>query len=148
MDPIKLDIGCGDKCPDGFVGIDARELPGVEYVHDLEDFPWPVDDESCKELRASHIVEHISPQKQLAFMDECWRVLVPGGTLYVSTPMGGSDRWHQDPTHCASWNRQTPGYFDVSDTYRGVYEPKPWKVVELSVDDVGDLHVLFAKVAA
>jgi predicted SAM-dependent methyltransferase len=142
---MKLDIGCGDKCAKGFTGIDIR--PGADIEHDLEVFPWPIDDGECSEARASHIVEHIRPQKQLAFMDECWRVLKTGGTLSVSTPMGGSERWHQDPTHCASWNDQTPGYFDVESVYRSVYSPKPWKIKSLSTDVIGDLHVVFVKVS-
>lgn len=34
-----------------------------------------------------------------AFMDECWRVLKPGGTMNIVVPSGTSTRAFQDPTH-------------------------------------------------
>jgi SAM-dependent methyltransferase len=59
---IKLDIGCGaNKQPGGFIGIDARQLDGVDIVHNLEHFPWPFPDQSVGFAIASHILEHINP---------------------------------------------------------------------------------------
>lgn len=59
---IKLDVGCGsNKQPGGFVGMDARPLDGVDIVHNLEKFPWPLPDESVSFATAAHILEHINP---------------------------------------------------------------------------------------
>ncbi|UCH07499.1 MAG: hypothetical protein JSV55_00415, partial [Deltaproteobacteria bacterium] len=37
-----LDIGCGPAKADGFIGLDIRDLPGVDLVHDLNEIPWPI----------------------------------------------------------------------------------------------------------
>ncbi len=59
---IRLDIACGDskQSPD-WVGIDILPLPGVDIVHNLEQFPWPLPDKCISISVASHILEHINP---------------------------------------------------------------------------------------
>lgn len=58
---IRLDIGCGGNKQPGFVGMDVRDLPGVDIVHDVTMFPWPLPDESVLTAIASHLLEHIPP---------------------------------------------------------------------------------------
>lgn len=59
---IKLDVGCGEnKAGADFVGMDVRPLEGVDIVHNIEKFPWPLPDESCSLVVASHVLEHINP---------------------------------------------------------------------------------------
>jgi hypothetical protein len=56
---ISLDIGCGGAKQQGFTGIDNRALPGVDIVHDLTIFPWPLPSESVSFAICSHLIEHI-----------------------------------------------------------------------------------------
>ncbi len=58
---ISLDLGCGANKHPGFVGLDVRDLPGVDIVHDLNVYPWPLPDESVNRITCSHVVEHIPP---------------------------------------------------------------------------------------
>lgn len=58
---IKIDLGCGAQKQPGFVGIDNRPLPGVDIVHDLELFPWPLPDECASVVMSSHLLEHLDP---------------------------------------------------------------------------------------
>ena len=58
---IKLDIGCGASKNPGFVGIDYTAYPGVDIVHDVESFPWPLPDECAAIAVSSHLVEHLNP---------------------------------------------------------------------------------------
>jgi hypothetical protein len=59
---IILELGCGEQKTDpNWVGIDVRDLPGVDIVHNLESYPWPIPDESCTLVHAAHILEHINP---------------------------------------------------------------------------------------
>ena len=58
---VKLDIGCGANKQDGFIGMDIRKLPGVDIVHNIEQFPWPLPDKSVSMAVASHVLEHINP---------------------------------------------------------------------------------------
>ncbi len=58
---IMLDIGCGGNKQDGFVGMDVRDLSGVDIVWDVLKFPWPLDNSSVTQAMSSHLVEHIPP---------------------------------------------------------------------------------------
>ncbi len=150
---FNLDVGCGENCQPGFVGMDVRKVKGVEIVHDAEKFPWPVESGSCSVVIMSHFVEHIKPWLTIKLMDECWRVLKPDGLLMVSTPYAGSFRYHQDPTHCNPWNEATVEYFLQNTPLYSVYKPKPWRPemapngqpqVFWAVD--GDLEIALRKV--
>lgn len=144
--PINLDVGCGENKQVGFVGIDKRPLANVDILHDIEGFPWPLDDESCGVIVMSHVIEHIKPWLQIDFMNEAWRVLIPGGHLMIWTPYGGSPRYLQDPTHCAPWTEVTCDYFNFQAALWHVYKPKPWRLIKLDWRPHADLEVRYVKV--
>ena len=125
---IRLDIGCGENKQEGFVGMDKRALEGVDIVHDLEVFPYPLPDESCLCIVGSHIVEHIKPWLMIEFMDELWRIMKPLGQLALATPFGGSPGFWQDPTHCNGCNQATWQYFDSDYPLYEIYKPRPWRI--------------------
>lgn len=59
---IVLELGCGEsKADPTWVGIDARDLPGVDIVHNLEKYPWPLPDDCCHLVHSAHLLEHINP---------------------------------------------------------------------------------------
>lgn len=123
-----LDIGCGRNKAKGAVGMDTRKLPGVDVVHDLEETPWPMANDSFGIVRASHILEHIKPWRFLDVMAEAWRVLAPNGAMLIEAPYGVSEFYQQDPTHCRPITERLLEYFDPKfDLYR-VYEPPPWTI--------------------
>ena len=41
-----LDLGCGPIKLNGAIGLDNVALPNVDIVHDLLNFPYPIDNES------------------------------------------------------------------------------------------------------
>ena len=128
---IMLDVGCGFNCQPGFVGMDKREIKGVQIQHDVEDLPWPLEDESCAVILMSHLIEHIKPWFQLDVIDEAWRVLEPGGLLMLVVPHWRSYGYLQDPTHCTPWVEATIEYFTPGTHLYEVYKPKPWKQIKL-----------------
>jgi len=123
-----LDIGCGDRKQENFTGMDKRDLPNVDIVHDLELFPWPIEDNSCFTVVGSHIFEHIKPWLTIDFMNEIHRVLKPNGQLALSMPYGWSKGFIQDPTHCNPTNEVTWQYFDPNYPLYEIYRPNPWKI--------------------
>lgn len=147
---IKVDLGCGErKCGPDFLGMDVREVPGVDVVHNLEVTPWPFPTESVTLLSASHVVEHINPHDFgfIKFMDEAWRVLKYGGQFRISTPYAGSTGYWSDPTHVNPCTHHTFHYFDplqVTGLY-SEYKPKPWKIEQLYFQIDGNLEVLLSK---
>jgi predicted SAM-dependent methyltransferase len=96
---LKLDLGCGPGKAEGFTGVDAIMFPGVDQVVDLRKAPWPWPDESVKEARASHFLEHLTAAERVLFFNELYRVLVDGGTCQIITPHWASCRAYGDPTH-------------------------------------------------
>lgn len=99
---MKLDIGCGKTWPEGWEGIDIVDF-GQKYVHNLEKVPWPIEDESCEELRAMQTLEHIHQDKVLDVMNECWRILKHDTKFHIAVPKFPSDNAVQDPTHYSFW---------------------------------------------
>jgi len=69
----------------GFTHADIRKIEGVELVCDVSTHV-PVEDESVEEIRASHIIEHIHPDKVDAAIGEWRRILIPSGLLRVYCP--------------------------------------------------------------
>ena len=145
---LQLDLGCGSNKQPGFLGMDVRDVEGVDILHDIEDFPWPLESGSCLTIVASHIVEHIKPWYSVDFMDECWRCLELGGKLLIATPYPGSRGFWQDPTHCNGWNEATFQYFDPNYPLYYLYNPKPWKIEKgFPVYQVqGNLEVVLVKI--
>lgn len=145
---IRLDIGCGANKTPHFVGMDKRKLPGVDIVHDLERFPYPLADGCCLTIVGSHIVEHIKPWLMLDFMNELWRIARPGCQLALSMPYGVGHGFVQDPTHCNPCNETTFQYFCPEYPLYGIYQPRPWKMTRgFPVWQAhGNLEVLMEKI--
>jgi ubiquinone/menaquinone biosynthesis C-methylase UbiE len=55
-----------------------------DVVHDLNEFPYPWDDNSVDEIEMIHVLEHLEDWWS-AFL-ECVRILKPGGTLEIRVP--------------------------------------------------------------
>lgn len=146
---IRLDIGCGaGKHGETWVGIDFQALPGVDIVHDLTVFPWPLESDSVLTAVASHVVEHIPPANLgfVKFMDEVWRVMKMGGEFAIVTPHGYSPGYLQDPTHCNPCNENTWLYFAKDHPYRSFYNCKPWAIKYLAFDYTANIDLVLVKV--
>ncbi|MBP6860214.1 MAG: hypothetical protein KBC38_01465 [Candidatus Pacebacteria bacterium] len=107
---MKLDIACGQNKRPGFVGIDIAPGEGVDIVHDLEVYPWPIKDHSVSEMHVSHYVEHV--KDLMNFMNECHRIGENGAKLTIIGPYYTSIRAWQDPTHVRALSEATWMYFN------------------------------------
>lgn len=145
-----LDIGCGEGKEPNCVGLDIRDLPGVDIVHDMESIPYPLPDECCISILARHVVEHINPAKGLFLrvMNEWWRLLKPYGRLMLTTPYPGSPGYWADPTHTGNaWSEMTAAYFcpeHPSGMWNG-YKPSPWIIVANAWHVNGNMEIVLAK---
>jgi len=120
---VKLDLGCGSSCAEGFVGVDVRPLPNVAIVADLTQ-RWPFEDSSIEAIRASHFFEHLA--EPLRTMDEAYRILVPGGMLEIDVPSTNGMGAFQDPTHRSFWNINSFLYYDRACPLGSMYGCNKW----------------------
>ena len=142
---INLDVACGGNKQPNFLGMDIRKLPCVDIVYDVENFPWPIPDSICNKILVSHFWEHIKPWLSIEFMNECWRVMKPGGQLLISTPYAGSVGYYQDPTHCNPASEVTFTYFDPRRALYNIYTPKPWRLDRNAYQMNCNLEVILEK---
>ncbi|MBF6327021.1 methyltransferase domain-containing protein [Nocardia transvalensis] len=103
--PRILDVGCGGmkQYPDN-IGLDMRPAPGVDVVADLRN-GIPFADNSFDRVFAVHVLEHLADF--LPLVDECHRVLRPGGVLHVLSPWWRYVNAVADPTHLRLLDVQT-----------------------------------------
>lgn len=148
---VKIDLACGsNKQGKDWIGVDVRPLPGVDIVHDLETFPYPLPDECATTILCSHYIEHINPAKFgfINFMNEVHRIMKPNGRFLISMPYSLSHGFVQDPTHVNPCNETTWGYFSPthpSGLY-GIYTPKPWFIIANAFHTNGNMEVVLEKI--
>jgi hypothetical protein len=126
-----LDIGCGNNKQKGFLGVDKKELVGVDLVVDIETTPWPFPRSIVNKMLCSHSLSYIKPWLFIDVMDEMWEMIHPDGQLLVIVPYAGSFGFYQDPLRTKGYNEATFSYFDPdhkSGLYQ-IYQPKPWHIV-------------------
>jgi predicted SAM-dependent methyltransferase len=83
-DPIKLELGAGAN----------RGIPGWTYADLNEDCdltldlrqPLPLPDNCVSMIYSSHLLEHFKYSDLLKFLEECRRVLEPGGIFSAAVP--------------------------------------------------------------
>jgi SAM-dependent methyltransferase len=92
-----LDVGCGSAKTAGAVGIDISPNTDADVVHDLDQFPYPLEDESFDHVLMQDVLEHLS--EPIRVLEELHRVLRPGGRLQLRTPHFSSVLAYGDPTH-------------------------------------------------
>ncbi len=108
---MKLDIACGQNKQKGFKGVDIAPGEGVDFVLDLEQYPWtPFKDNSCDEIVISHYLEHV--KDFMKFMDEVYRICQDGAIVRIISPYYTSIRAWQDPTHVRAISEATFLYTD------------------------------------
>jgi SAM-dependent methyltransferase len=139
-----LNLGCGLKPWGGAVNVDILSLPGVQIVHDLAVTPWPIEGE-FDEIFAYDVIEHLAPIRSrvyIEFVEECHRLLKPGGVLTIRT-CGMGDDFTRDPSHFKCFHKDSFRYFVPgnfwSDNY-GFYSPVRFE--EISVEEINNGWIL------
>lgn len=101
-----VDIGSRKSEWAGFKTVD--KMPPANIIADLNE-PWPMAENSVGVLRASHIIEHL--KNPIFTMNEAYRVLAPGGWMFIDVPSTDGRGAFQDPTHVSFWNENALWYY-------------------------------------
>ncbi|MGZ4249851.1 MAG: class I SAM-dependent methyltransferase [Solirubrobacteraceae bacterium] len=136
--PRRLSLGCGRDIRPGWVNLDIAALPGVDVVHDLDKFPWPLEDGAFDEIECIDILEHVRDLPRA--MGEIHRLLAPGGRILITGPHFTSYTVATDPTHQRAFAINTFEFFtERSFLGRGYY-------FDFSFDRVHTRVIRFQKV--
>lgn len=127
----KINLGAGREPAEGWVNTDRIDLPGIQIVFDVNEYPWPFDDACASELKAIDLMEHLPPHNNIKFIEEIWRVLKPGGTAFITVPHHQSPNAMIDPTHYRGFDEKSLDYFDPTTEFGtnfGFYSEKKFNV--------------------
>jgi SAM-dependent methyltransferase len=92
-----LDIGCGSAKVAGATGLDISPDTDADIVHDLDTFPYPIEDSSFDQLLLQDVIEHL--REPIRVFEELHRIARPGARIQLRTPHFSSVLAYGDPTH-------------------------------------------------
>lgn len=128
------------------VHLDIRPLDGIDVVHDLEIFPWPFEPLSFEFIVAFDIIEHLADV--IKTVNECHRILIPTGRLWIHTCYWNNKQAFTDPTHRHFFTEDSFDFFCpetfFGQTY-GFYSPCKFKKIGWKMD-VTELIVELEKI--
>jgi len=128
-----LNLGAGNRIMPDAVNHDLRKhRPEIDVAHDLNVLPWPWKDESFDLIVARTVLEHLRITL-IESVNECWRILRPGGELYLKLPYWDHDNSYLDPTHYWRFSMHTCDIFDPESKYGQKYDfytDRKWRIVE------------------
>lgn len=107
-----LELGCGVHPTPGAVHHDRiKHSPHVDLAFDLDNLPWPLPNEAFEKVIALDVMEHLRLEVR-EWLDECWRILKPGGLLVLRLPAFDNPVSWRDPTHRRVFHPETFDYWD------------------------------------
>ena len=98
---MKLNLGCGKDYIDDWVNVDFYDDSKCDVTHDLEEFPWPWEDNSVSEIRIIHTLEHLGADWKVyvKILQEMYRVCEDDATIVVNVPSPWHWNFTADPSH-------------------------------------------------
>jgi len=98
------------------VTLDMNEAVEPDVVFDLDQLPLPFRDQAFDEIHAYEVLEHTGKQGDWKFFfaqfDEFWRILKPGGMMYITVPYWDSIWAWGDPGHTRVLNEGTFSFLE------------------------------------
>jgi predicted SAM-dependent methyltransferase len=131
-----LNLGAGRRIVAGAINTDlVQHSPDISIIHDLNIVPWPWRDGEFDEVQAISVLEHLK-LTLIESLDECWRILKPGGRLVVKYPLAGGPTAYADPTHRWQWGEGVTDYVDPRTLPGQVYDyytPHKWEILSRGI---------------
>jgi len=126
----KLDIGAGRAPAEGFTAVDKHDFPETDVVHDLDDYPWPFEDDSVEEVIAHNVLEHL--ESPFRAVREIIRICKDGAEVSVRFPVPEHENTVLDDDHKAVL---IPRFFDLFDEIEVVENEKHYPSPRLGIFD-------------
>ena len=124
---MKINLGCGKDIKEGWINVDAIPLEGIDIVHNLNEFPYPFDDNSADYILMKHTLEHLDDV--VGVMEECHRILKPGGKIEIIVPYYKHEGAFEDPTHKHFFTEHSMDYFIAGSNREDWYTDKKFELI-------------------
>ena len=124
-----LDVGCGIRKYPGAIGVDRIPGTRADVLCELDHSPYPFADNSFDELRAVHVIEHLSDV--IRSMEEFHRLVRPGGRVFIVTPHYTDFSSFCDPTHRWHLNSFSFRYFGEDHAGFGYYSAARFREISI-----------------
>ena len=132
-----LNVGCGNDIVPGAVNHDkSQHRPEVDVVWNLNDLPWPWEDEEFDMVCAWSVLEHLNIDL-VESGNEVWRITKPGGIWKIRLPYWKHVNSFRDPTHRWQLDITSFDLFDPRTPYGKevrFYTPYKWKIMSKGVN--------------
>ncbi len=97
MKKVKLNLGCGKSILKDFINVDKYYYKGVNFIMDLNIFPYLFKDNYIDYIYMNHVLEHLENSYKVLL--ECYRILKNNGILEIIVPhresLNSSDITHR-----------------------------------------------------
>jgi len=81
----KMQIGTGPSLMEGWLNTDIYPKSS-EVIYLDASKPFPFQNSTFSNIYSEHLIEHLTYKEGLFMLNECYRVLKPGGSIRIATP--------------------------------------------------------------
>ena len=146
----KLNLGCGSDYREGWDNWDVIDTVRAEAYLDFSKDSFPAEDEKYGEIYSNGVLEQILENRGLMHcMNECHRVLKPGGVFNIVVPDSRYPITFIDPHCCRHFISETFRYFCAGTKayrrYGSMYGYLPWSSYTTHTNQRGLLSVTLIK---
>ena len=125
-----LNLGCGNRPIKGAINQDKiKHSQWVDVAFDLNNYPWLWNDNTFDMVYAMDVLEHLVDFVRA--LEECHRILKPGGILELQVPNALHPISFRDPSHLHFFTADSMDYFipgtELERDY-GFYSKMRWKL--------------------
>lgn len=149
-----INVGCGKlqekSTPEiEWINVDQFEEVKPDLVHDMTK-RFPFEDNTIDQIRAIACLGQVESNADfLAMMNEFWRLLKPGGAMFVYLPHKDFDLCWHDPFNTRKTNEDYWFGFDEKHPqyihHNSYYGFKPWQNVTVETSDRGFMSIWMYK---
>lgn len=126
----KLNLGCGQYAKQGYVNLDIVHLQGVDIVHNLNNYPYPFNDNEFDEVLCHHVLEHLDDIVKP--LEEIWRITRNGARIIIEVPIFPGIGAIVDPTHKSFYTFGTFDYFTIKKLFDH-YTRAEFKIIQRNI---------------
>lgn len=140
----KINLGCGNQPLPGYKNIDISSQTNADEIYDVT-YGINEEDETIDEIFSGCMIEQIGENETfIDFMNDCWRVLRPGGKFKGYVPSNHPDVMFLDPMDKRFFQEKSFEYFvgncHAWQEFGRIYGFKPWSAFSTEYKDNHIIH--------